>query len=123
MKENDIKRCFVESPNFTKKWTAFGLNDSDLLKLEMELLNNPKTGAVMQGTGGLRKCRISINADSGKSGGARVLYIDFEIHETILFVDVFSKNEKENLSKEERNIIKKTIPILEQELFGGNRHE
>ena len=119
MFEEEIRRKFIESPVFTKKWFDLGLTDSELLALEILLLQDPKRGIVMQGTGRLRKYRIAVDDNSGKSGGARVLYIDFEVHETILLVDLFEKKEKENLTKEERNIIKKAIPLLEKELFGG----
>ena len=96
MKE-EISRKFIESPVFTRKWFALGLTDAELLALEIELLKDPKCGDVMQGTGRLRKYRIAVKEN----------------------VDIFEKKEKENLTKEERNKIKKAIPILEKELFGG----
>ena len=37
----------------------------------------------------------------------RVCYVDFEIRETIYLLAVFAKNELENLTKEERNELKK----------------
>lgn len=52
----------------------------------------------------------------GKSGGTRVCYVDFEIKETIYLLAVFAKNELENLTKEERNHLKKQIDILESNL-------
>lgn len=52
----------------------------------------------------------------GKSGSTRVCYVDFEIKETIFLLAVFAKNELENLSQSERNILKKQIDILESNL-------
>lgn len=52
----------------------------------------------------------------GKSGSTRVYYVDFEIKETIYLLAVFAKNELENLTKEERNHLKKQIDILESNL-------
>lgn len=52
----------------------------------------------------------------GKSGSTRVCYVDFEIKETIYLLAVFTKNELENLTKEERNHLKKQIDILESNL-------
>lgn len=95
-----------------------GFTEDDLLDLQLMLLDNPKKGSVMQGTGGLRKMRYAFEG-RGKSGSVRVLYVDFEIHERILFLNVFAKDEKENLTKEERNQIKNVMKALEQELFGG----
>ena len=36
-----------------------GLTDTDLRRLQEELLANPKMGSVMQGTGGIRKLRFA----------------------------------------------------------------
>lgn len=52
----------------------------------------------------------------GKSGSTRVCYVNFEIKETIYLLAVFAKNELENLTKEERNHLKKQIDILESNL-------
>lgn len=49
----------------------------------------------------------------GKSGSTRICYVDFEVKEVIYLLAVFAKNEQENLTKEERNILKKKIDILE----------
>ena len=46
--------------------------------MENILLKNPKMGDVIQGTGGIRKIRISYD-DIGKRGGGRVIYIDIEV--------------------------------------------
>ena len=86
--------------------------DDDLRRLQKELLQNPKTGDVIRGTGRLRKMRFAFE-HRGKSGSTRVCYVDFEIKEVIYFLAVFAKNEQENLTKEERNILKKKIDILE----------
>lgn len=52
----------------------------------------------------------------GKSGSSRVLYVDFVLAETIYLIFAYSKNEKDNLTDEERNNIKKLIDKLEQSL-------
>lgn len=58
----------------------------------------------MHGTGGLRKARFAFK-HHGKSGGVRVCYVDFVIEETIYLITVYSKKQKDNLSKQERNNI------------------
>ena len=70
---------------------------------------------MIQGTGGLRKARFAFE-HRGKSGGVRVCYVDFVIKETIYLITVYSKNEKDNLSKEEKNEIKKLIDVLEKSI-------
>ena len=76
---------------------------------------NPKVGKVIRGTERMRKMRFTFKG-RGKSGSTRVCYVDFEIKETIFLLAVFAKNELENLSQSERNILKKQIDILESNL-------
>ncbi|MCD7840954.1 MAG: type II toxin-antitoxin system RelE/ParE family toxin [Lachnospiraceae bacterium] len=78
------------------------------------LLKNPKAGAVIPGTGGLRKLRIPVN-DSGKRGGGRVIYVDIEKKETIYLLQVYMKNEKEDLTIKERKLLRNMISILKEE--------
>ena len=69
----------------------------------------------MRGTGGVRKMRFAFE-HRGKSGGVRVIYVDFEVYEKIYLLTAYTKNEKDNLTKDEQNEIKKLISILEQQL-------
>ena len=85
-----------------------GLNDDDLKRLQEELLADPKVGAVMRGTGGVRKMRFAFE-QKGKSGSVRVIYVDFEVYEKIFLITAYPKNEKENLTDSERNEIKQMI--------------
>lgn len=110
-----MTRSFVELPLFRARWKDLGLTDTDLIRLQMELLSDPKVGDVMRGTGGVRKMRFAFE-HKGKSGGIRVIYIDFEIYEKIYLLTAYTKNEKENLTREECNEIRKLISILESQL-------
>ena len=56
----------------------------------------------------------------GKSGGVRVIYIDFEVYEKIYLLTAYTKNEKDNLTKDERNEIRKLITVLENQLKENN---
>ena len=110
-----INRTFIEVPMFTKKWHELGLTDDDLRNLENVLLKNPKDGDAIQGTGGLRKIRIPMeNKGKGKRGGARVIYVDIEIKEIIYFINVYTKNEKDDLSEDEKKAFKAMIKILKE---------
>lgn len=110
-----MQRTFIILPEFDKNWKSMGLSDEDLRRLENLILQNPEAGALMQGTGGLRKLRFALD-NRGKSGSARVCYVDFIIQETIFLITAYPKNEKENLSKAERNTIHKLIEALEHTL-------
>ena len=112
---NFMTRTFVELPFFQKKWKAMGLDDKDLKRLQEELIADPKVGAAMQGTGGIRKMRFAFEK-RGKSGSVRVIYVDFEVYEKIFLITAYPKNEKENLTQAERAELKQMIHILEQQL-------
>ena len=60
----------------------------------------------MSGTGGFRKVRVA-REGTGKSSGARVIYIWRNDKFPVFLVTVFPKNQKANLTKAERNALKK----------------
>ena len=111
-----MNRTFIEVPMFTKKWNELKLNDEILKDLQNILLNDPKSGNVIQGTGGLRKIRIPMK-NKGKSSGSRVIYIDIELKKTIYFLNVYSKNEKDNLTDDEKKALKTMVKILKEDLM------
>ena len=108
-----MNRTFVMTTVFDKQWKSMGLHDSDLKRLQQELLNNPKTGSVIQGTGRLRKMRFPIEG-RGKSSSIRVTYVDFTAYNIVYLIYAYPKSEKDNLTKEERNNIKKMIDAIEE---------
>lgn len=72
---------------------------------------NPTKGDVIQGTGGVRKMRVSAGG-KGKSGGARVIYFYFDDAHPVLAIAIFAKNEKVDLTAKERNELKKRIDAI-----------
>lgn len=110
-----MTRTFVQTKEFSKNWDQLGFKDSDLRKLELELIKNSSAYPVIQGTGGLRKMRFAFE-NEGKSGGVRVCYIDFVVKETIYLITVYPKSKKDNLLRAERNEIKKMIEVLKSSL-------
>lgn len=114
-----MTRTFVELPLFRNRWEDLGLTDADLVRLQTELLSDPKIGSVMRGTGGVRKMRFAFE-HRGKSGSVRVIYVDFEVYEKIYLLTAYTKNERENLTKEEQNEIRKLITVLEKQLEDSN---
>ena len=110
-----MKRVFVHTEPFVKCWKAMGLGDDDLKKLEQILLQNPKLGDVIEGTGGARKLRIKINDSQGKSGGGRVIYVDIFEKEKLYFLFAYPKNVQENLMSEQKKAIKRIIDEIKRE--------
>lgn len=110
-----MTRKFVITSIFESQWKRMDLTDDDLRRLQLEILQNPEQGIIMQGTGGLRKIRFALE-NRGKSGSARVCYIDFVVYETVFLLTVYPKNEKDNLTPKERNDFKAMVESLEKEL-------
>jgi hypothetical protein len=104
---------FVLLPSFER--TAEGvLSESDIRELECTLLENPREGPVMRGTGGVRKVRAAAEG-RGKRGSARVIYLYVEARETIYFLLCFPKNKQANLTPEQTRRIRLLVAQLEAE--------
>lgn len=90
--------------------TTFGRDASRVLSVsECEALIeyiafNPEAGAVMRGTGGVRKLRWAAKG-KGKSGGARVVYYYLDERAPVFLMALFTKGEKDNLTPAERNVL------------------
>lgn len=63
---------------------------------------DPESGVLMAGTGGYRKLRFA-RPGMGKRGGARIVYLYGGEDFPIFLITVYTKTEKGNLSKAERN--------------------
>jgi mRNA-degrading endonuclease RelE of RelBE toxin-antitoxin system len=81
----------------------------------------PKSGDVIPGGGGIRKLRWGIEG-RGKSGGARLIYYFHSEQLPLYLLTVFGKNEKTNLSKEERNELAKLAKALGQMAQKGQKN-
>ena len=63
---------FIETKLFTRLVEQY-LTDEEYLSLQRELIENPEAGAIIPGSGGVRKMRWGM-AGRGKRGGLRVIY-------------------------------------------------
>jgi hypothetical protein len=71
----------------------------------------PKAGVLIQGTGGIRKLRWA-RTGQGKSGGVRVIYYFHSEIMPLYLLTLFGKNEKANISMEDKNILSKVVTEL-----------
>lgn len=110
-----MTRLFIYTEPFRKCWKAMGLNDGQLRNLEEILLENPRRGDVIEGTGGARKLRIQLDDNRGKSGGGRVIYVDIFEKEKIYLLFAYPKNVQENLTSEQTRAIRKIIEEIKKE--------
>jgi hypothetical protein len=59
----------------------------------------------------VRKVRWAL-AGKGKRGGARVIYYHHSERLPVFLLAAYAKNEQANLSRAERNAMKRPVPIL-----------
>jgi len=78
---------------------------------------NPEAGAVIPGTGGIRKVRWSIEG-RGKRGGARVIYFFYKRNAPIYLLMVYSKNIRENLSQQEKKQLRQEAAKIRRTIVG-----
>jgi hypothetical protein len=71
------------------------------------IARNPEAGALVAGTGGVRKLRWA--TDKGKSGGVRVIYYFHSEDKPIFLFTVYAKSARDNISKAGRNSLKKVV--------------
>nr|WP_288354780.1 type II toxin-antitoxin system RelE/ParE family toxin [uncultured Pseudomonas sp.] len=98
---------FIETPIFTKRLKELLTDDSYLL-FQRELADRPDLGDVIEGTGGIRKVRVA-SSGHGKRGGSRVIYYHFTSASQIALLLIYPKNEKDDLSADERKALKQII--------------
>ena len=87
---------FVETKLFTRLLQEY-LSDDEYLKLQQALLSDPEAGAVIPGSGGVRKLRWGV-AGRNKRGGIRVIYFLRTRQGQIWMLTLYAKNVTENIS-------------------------
>lgn len=109
-----MTRKFVFTQPFRACWKAMGLSDSDLPALEEALLEDPRLGDVIEGTGGARKMRIRLQG-RGKSGGGRVIYLDVFEKESIYLLFAYPKSVQSDLTPEQTRQIRRAVEAIKGE--------
>lgn len=103
-------QTIAETPEYIRRAEKLLLDDErrDLLHY---LAEHPKSGDLMEGTGGVRKLRWS-RGGRGKSGGVRVIYYYHSDALPLYLLTLFAKNERANLGKAERNKLADLVGLL-----------
>lgn len=86
---------FVETSTFTRLIQDY-LTDEDYRLLQQELMRNPEAGAVIRGSGGVRKIRWAA-AGRGKRGGYRVIYFVRRLNGEFWMLTVYPKNVRDSI--------------------------
>ena len=104
-----MKAVFVELPPFAR-YRANYLDDEAFRQLQQLLMINPEAGALISGTGGLRKLRFADERRSkGKRGGLRVIYYWWGTGWQFWLFTVYDKDERSDLTKAQRETLKQMI--------------
>ena len=112
-----MRFCFFEAFGFTESISAYFGNDEGYTALQQFLLENPTSGDVIPGTGSLRKLRwYDLKRGKGKRGGLRVIYLYLPEYEKIALIDVYGKNEQDDISPEGRRVMKAIVDKILDEL-------
>lgn len=90
------------------------LSDAEMKSVEDTLLADPRAGAVMGNTDGVRKVRAA-QEFRGKRGSARVAYLYVPEQATVYFIIAFPKNVQGNLTSEQKKQVRALVAQIRDE--------
>ena len=111
----------VETRGFQQR-AATRMSDAERQDFITFVAGHPADGVIMVGTGGVRKSRWGVGA-RGKSGGVRVIYYYHNSTMPIFLLTVFAKNERNNLSQRDKNILKQVVTEIVNTYAARHTHE
>ena len=94
---------FVETPTFTTALQRH-LDDEQYRYLQIALMLRPEQGAIMRGSGGLRKVRWA-KAGAGKRGGFRIIYYWAPAEGAFYMLYIYSKVEQQDLTPTQMRVL------------------
>lgn len=100
--------CVLDTDEYASDVKRLGLTETERMDIALQIAIDPVCGAIIPGTGGARKLRIK-KRDSGKSGGYRVVWYFPGDDVPVFMLAIFDKTEKINLTRTERNQLKKEL--------------
>jgi hypothetical protein len=86
---------FIESAAFDRLRPDY-LDDDDYDALQQYMMQNPEAGALIPGSGGVRKLRWRIGG-AGKRGGLRVIYYVRYRPNEFWMLTLYAKTKQENV--------------------------
>jgi mRNA-degrading endonuclease RelE of RelBE toxin-antitoxin system len=120
-----MQATFVELPPFERARKDY-LDDEAYRLLQCELMKNPTAGAVIEGTGGLRKLRqTDPRRGKGKRGGLRVIYYWFLGVDQFWLFTVYDKDQADDLTPAQRKVLKQLLKteLENRQLKDGERND
>lgn len=98
---------FVETPIFTKSVCEL-LDDEHYHRLQFALLLRPEQGAIIKGSGGLRKIRWG-GKGTGKRGGLRIIYYWDRPSMVLYMLLAYSKHAQEDLAPSQLRTLSRLV--------------
>ena len=98
---------FIETKLFSRLLDDY-LTDDEYALLQGVLIDSPESGALVPGSGGVRKLRWA-QPGRGKRGGIRVIYYAKTREGIIWMLTIYAKNEEENIPAHVLRKIKEEI--------------
>jgi hypothetical protein len=86
----------VETALFQKQWPLYW-TEEERGEFAAYIAENPSTGVVVKGSGGIQKVRWK-RSGTGKSGGVRVIYFTRNEAEEVVLLTLYAKSELDNLT-------------------------
>jgi len=112
----------VETPSYLADAKAAGLTEGEREAVVEMLADHPEAGDEIGGTGGARKVRVA-GRGKGKSGGYRVITFYSGEDVPVFLLAAYSKGDRANLSKAERNELKGILgDVVREYRKGAKRH-
>lgn len=102
---------FIELSLFSRYRDCY-FSEEQFSELQRYLLAKPEAGAVVPGTGGVRKLRWQ-RAGMGKRGGLRVLYYVRDTQGCIWLLTVYSKSARENITAKDLKQLREVVDNAE----------
>jgi hypothetical protein len=104
-------QAVAELEDFRGDAAAAGMSEEEINDLIVTVSADPQIGDLMVGTGGARKVRMA-GRGKGKRGGYRVITYFAGDDIPVFLISVFAKGDRDNLSKAERNELRKELAGL-----------
>ncbi len=97
---------FIETSIFTKQVKEL-LPDDSYRMLQSSLMFRPDAGAIIKGSGGLRKIRWKLPG-AGKRGALRTIYY-WDRPDTIYMIFMYKKTDQADLTPQQLKVLKKLV--------------
>lgn len=98
---------FIETSLFTRLLPQY-LSDDEFREFQAFIVENPDTGDVIKGSGGIRKVRWGAKG-KGKRGGVRIIYYWQRSDSHIYLITIYAKNEIADLTPAEIAAIRSMV--------------